>query len=215
MSKSKLSADNAEGAMTELKPCLTIAALNRLKPCPNGARRVRAALRKLNPDKHHCFDAAEARAAGCAYDDIVWVASAVAMRDEAVARRLVGYVNDCAIKTLPIFEECWPDDDRPRKAILATTGWLAGRVSEEDWSRAARAARAARLARAARTTWAAWDAWDVRAAGAAWAAWAAWDAWAAGATYRNWQFSRLIYWLTADRPKTLRMPRKPTKKEAV
>ena len=85
----------------------------------------------------------------------------------------------CAEAVLPIFEERFPEDDRPRKAIEAARVHI---VCPSD-ARAAEAAAAA----AARTAWAAAAAWAAVAAAAARAAWAARTAaraaeasWAAG-----------------------------------
>lgn len=68
-------------------PCITITQLNALSPCSNSGRRVRAALRKIDPDKARCFTAADARAAGCTFDEIAWVVSAVGLKDRDVERR--------------------------------------------------------------------------------------------------------------------------------
>ena len=50
---------------------------------------------------------------------------------------------------LPIFEEQYPEDSRPRKAIEAARLYLAGEIGKEELEDAARAARAARAAGAA------------------------------------------------------------------
>ena len=81
----------------------------------------------------------------------------------------------CAELALPIFEEKYPNDKRPREAIQAAKDWLedpskkteeAAEDAAEDVAGASRAASwaAARTAEAA--AWAAWDA----AGAAAWAA---------------------------------------------
>jgi len=82
---------------------------------------------------------------------------------------------------LPIFEEEYPSDNRPRKAIEAARLYLAGEIGVEELEDAVDAAwaasDAARIASAARAA--------SRAAGAAEAAaWAAWAAGAAGAAAR-------------------------------
>ena len=52
---------------------------------------------------------------------------------------------------LPIFEEEYPEDNRPRKAIEAARLYLAGEIGIEELE----------------ATWAAWAAWAARAAAAA------------------------------------------------
>ncbi len=167
---------------------ITIARLNQFEPCEDSGDRVIAALRQFNPDEDYAYSAADAREAGCTYENIIWIASAVAMDDEVVVRRLTGFLNDNAKRVLHIFEEAAPDDPRVRKCIEATDAFLAGRIDAGKWEQAARAAWAAwdawdaRDARAARAALVAWDAWTSRAAWAARAAWAsraALDAWAA------------------------------------
>lgn len=172
---------------------ITIARLNQFGPCKDSGDRVIAALRQFNPDEGYAYSAADAREAGCSYNDIIWIASAVAMENEVVARRLTGFLNDNAKRVLHIFEEAAPDDLSVRKCIEAADAFLAGRIGAGKWERAAWAAWASRAARAARAAWAsraawvsrdawdAWDAWASRAARDARDARAAWDAWAARA----------------------------------
>ena len=96
---------------------------------------------------------------------------------------------DCAWRVLHIFEEKYPDDKRPRKALEAAQVYLNNptKVNKDKLDAAgdARAARAAwDAAWAARD--AAWAARDARAARAAWdAAWAAGAAWDARAAARD------------------------------
>lgn len=69
----------------------TAAAVKKHKPCRDNWARVS----KLLPARRK-IDAAKARELGCTYKDIIWIASAVAMDDESLARRLTAYLNDCA-----------------------------------------------------------------------------------------------------------------------
>jgi hypothetical protein len=148
--------------------CLTIDGLNKLRPCTDDGRRVRAALRKLNADKAHRFTAAEAREAGCTFDDIVWAAAKVAENDKAAERRLRHWTADCAARVLHIFEDAYPGDKRPRQAIEAARLFADGEI-------------------------------DAGASDAAWAAaWAARDA--AWDAEEQWQFDRLILWLSDPEP---------------
>ena len=169
---------------------LTIAALRKMQPCTSSFARISAILPKRGK-----IDPAHARAAGCTYDDIIWAASTMAAKDESLARRLTGYLNDNAKRVLHIWEETTPDDTTHRVLIATTDAWLAGEASEDEWKLAAWDARAAR---AARDAWAAWDAWAARDARAARDTWAA--------EFQAWQFDRLIYWLTEVEPVCLPMP---------
>jgi hypothetical protein len=97
-------------------------------------------------------------------NDTIWAMRAVEGKDKEI--RL--FAADCAEMVLPIYENRYPDDNRPRLAIQAARDYANGLIPMKELA----AARAARAARAA---------WDARAASAAWdAADAAWDAaWAA------------------------------------
>lgn len=185
---------------------LSLAQVRKFSPCTAAFERVSALLPARGK-----ISAAKARELGCTYGDIIWIASAVAMDDEALARRLTHYLNDNAKAVLHIWERRFPDDDRPRKAIEACDGFLAGEVSEEDWKIAARDAWYAWYAWAARAAWYARAAWAARDARDAWAAWdarAAWAAWDARDAFHAWQFDRLIYWLSEADPVPLPMPAK-------
>ena len=174
-------------------PALTLAAVRKRKPCDD------AMIRLSGLPKRGKITAQQARDAGASYDDIIWIASAVAMDDDNIARRLTAFVNDCAKRVLHIWEQAHPDDSRPRRAIEACDAFLAGTGSEAEWKAAAWDARAA---------WDAWAAWDALPARAAWAALPARAAWAARAArdaFYAWQFDRLIYWL-GDSPVPLPMP---------
>jgi hypothetical protein len=85
------------------------------------------------------------------------------------------YALFAAEQVLPIYEQQYPGDDKPRLAINAARKCIANDTPANR--AAARAAGAA--ARAARA--AAWAAAGAAAWAAAWAAWDAWAAWAAGA----------------------------------
>jgi len=189
--------------------CLTIAELNKLRPCPESGRRVRALLRKLNSDKTHCFTAVEAREAGCTFRDIAWAASSVALSDMGVERKLRLWMSDCAAHVLHIYERDYPADDRPRKAIKAARDYVNGRISAAARAAVGDAAWAAAWAAAGDAARAAaWAAAGDAARAAAWdAAWAAARA-AAWAAEEQFQFDRLILWLSDDEPTPLRLPAK-------
>lgn len=60
------------------------------------------------------------------------------------------WASDCAEHVLPCFEEIYPEDNRPRKAIEAARAWVRGDLPMVAARKAALAAHAA--ARAANTT---------------------------------------------------------------
>lgn len=98
------------------------------------------------------------------------------------------FAADCAERALPLFEEAYSDDDRPRKAIEAARQFSHGKIASTAWVAASSAARAAawaaaRAAARAAASSAAWDAW---AAASSAAEAAAWD------VERKWQTDRLL-----------------------
>ena len=131
------------------------------------------------------------------------------------------FAADCAERVLPIFEERYPNDDRPRKAIEAARLYARGEIGA-----AARAAAQAAAGEAAAGE-ASWEASQAASRTASWAAswaasqaapWAAsWDAsaaarraasqaarraapWdAAGDVERKWQVRRLFEYLKGKR----------------
>jgi hypothetical protein len=56
---------------------------------------------------------------------------------------LAMWASDCAERVLPHFEEVYPGDDRPRKAIEAARAWVRGDLSMVDARKAAFASHAA------------------------------------------------------------------------
>jgi hypothetical protein len=170
-------------------PCITMAQLNKLSPCAESGRRVRAALRKFNADKGHCFTAAEAREAGCTFEDVVWAASAASLNDKGLERRLRHWMADCAARVLHIYERERPEDMRVRAAIQAAHDFADGRSD----AAARDAARAAAWAAARAAAWAAaGDAARDAARAAAWAAARA-AAWAAAGD-AAWAAARAAAW---------------------
>jgi hypothetical protein len=125
--------------------------------------------------------------------------------DEQDHRLLVIWAADCAERVLPYFEEKYPKDDRPRKALEAGRAWVRGEIAMSEVRAAAFAAHAAArdavhaAARAAARA-AGHAAATAHVAGharhaAAYAVAAATDAAvptdAAAATERDWQYRRL------------------------
>ncbi|WP_149482298.1 putative immunity protein [Mycolicibacterium sp. P1-18] len=63
--------------------------------------------------------------------------------DSVTHEALARWAATCAERTLPIFEECCPDDTRPRNAIESLRGWVRGDLSMIACRTAAFAAHAA------------------------------------------------------------------------
>ena len=195
---------------------LTYPQLKALDPCEEEFKSVRKALGGARKWNGNLVTAQIARDAGVSFNNIVWAASAVARTDKDVERRLRHFAADCAARVLHLFEKERPGDDRPRKAIQAARDYADGKI--DDTARDARAAAwaaagAARDARAA--AWAAAGAARAaaRAAAGAAAGAAARDARDARDAEKEWQFDRLIQWLSDDEPTPLALP-DPQKREA-
>src|SRR5665647_614060 len=60
--------------------------------------------------------------------------------DKGDHRSLVLWATDCAEHVLPYFEEQYPKDDRPRKAIEAARAWVRGEIALSEARAAAYAA---------------------------------------------------------------------------
>jgi hypothetical protein len=133
----------------------------------------------------------------------LWLADAYGMNLDKP--RLVAFAADCAERLLLKFEERYPDDMRPRRAIEAARAWVtcpspemqqAARTASDAASAAAADAAAAYAAADAAAAYAASDAAaaaaDDAAAYAAYAAYADYAA-AGAAAYaeRSWQADRL------------------------
>ena len=128
-----------------------------------------------------------------------------------VTRQLHEAAIQIALDVLPIYEQRYPEDERPRKAIETKQLWLDGNASDKElaaaWDAAWDAARGAAWATA-------WDAARAATRAAAWdAAWAAaWDAarGAARATaikkYSGWINDMLLEALAAQEPATASQP---------
>ncbi len=96
------------------------------------------------------------------------------------------FAADCAERVLVIYENKYPQDDRPRKAIIAARQYAMGLIKSAAWS----AAQSAAWSAAQSAAWsAARSAVEGAAEGAAWSA-------ALGAE-RKWQTQRLMQYLFA------------------
>lgn len=118
--------------------------------------------------------------------DAIWALRSL----EGKGKEIRLFAADCAESVLHIFEKEHPDDDRPRKAILAARDYANGFISSQELKAARDAAVGAVGAAARGAAWAAGDAArdaagdaarGAEAAVGAAASVAAWDAaWAAG-----------------------------------
>lgn len=187
-------------------PAVTFAHLTAFGGCEQDMKRVEMLLSRYGNVQ---IDAAMALAAGCTFDDIIWAAAELARSNKDVRRRLRLFAADCAARVLPIYERVGKSDD-PRKAIIAARRAARREINVAELAVAQTAAWAAAWAvtplasqqsaveiaaeRAARI--AAWAA-ELRAARIA--AWAAELAVAQTAEYQ-WQFDRLVAWLSAAEP---------------
>ena len=126
--------------------------LNKIKshsPCEDGWKKLLNHLGKTEADDEVLELRTILESNGI--DDTLWAFRAVKGKNKEI--RL--FAADCAELVLPIYENQYPDDDRPRKAIKAARDYANELIGAEELAAARDAAAAA---------------WDASAA-AAWAAW--------------------------------------------
>jgi hypothetical protein len=92
------------------------------------------------PEDSPTWTIADALEAGCVINDAIWLA---ARWDEKHLLVIRTWVLDYAERMLPRFEEKFPDDERPWKAIWAARKALQGKATGEELSDARSAAWAA------------------------------------------------------------------------
>lgn len=184
----------------------SIAQIRALGPCASG---YRFALGKLGEDN---VGAAEAREAGCSFDDMAWYLSVQAVNDPEIDRRLRMWKADVAAHVLHVFEAAFPEEQSPREAIVAARAYVAGEVDLIALEQA--------IARAQLAEDMAWMLNSVRAAQAAAAARVCGDRRASWVVSKcavecvreqavaelEWQFDKLIEWFTGDGPGPLALP---------
>ena len=136
-------------------PALTYSDVMAMSPCGDGFRRVSKLLGGEKGWNGNRIDAATARKAGCTFDDVVWIASALARNDADVERRLRFWMADCAARVLHFYEKT-ETSDVPRNAIIAARQFARGEIDDAAWAAARAAARDAAWA-AARTAEEAWQ----------------------------------------------------------
>ncbi len=113
--------------------------LNKIRehsPCSTGWSKLLKSLDKTHADDEplaleHILDSN-------GLDDALWALRAVKGHDKDL--RL--FACQCARLVLPIFEEKYPEDDRPRKAIKAAESFALGQIDKAELAKAARAAYA-------------------------------------------------------------------------
>jgi hypothetical protein len=141
--------------------------LNKIKensPCEGGWEKLLNYLNKTEADDEPLELRTILQSNGI--QDTIWAFRAVEGKDKEI--RL--FAADCAELVLPIYENAYPDDNRPRLAILAARDYVNGLITLEELSAAYAAAYAA---------WAACDACAASVAAAEAAARAADASWAA------------------------------------
>ncbi len=160
----------------------TISDLEKHEPCVDSWGSAVEKLRAYRNGGDIPYSVADARAAGVPLSDTLWAIDAM-NRDHGLDRKIRLFLCDCAAHVLHIFENRFPEDDRPRECIV-----FYRKNPEAAWA-----------VEAPRAPWAAW------AAGAAEAAWAAW---AAEAAEREWQYERLELWFSDNEPEPWPLPEK-------
>ena len=232
-----------------MTPSLTYDELRALKPCSDSLLRVTKLMGGAKKWDGKKIGAEQARKLGATFDDLIWAASALALKNPDVARRLRLWMTDCAARVLHIYEADYPNDDRPRNAIIAARKFARGKIDDAASDAASDAARAAAsdaasaaaraaasdaasdaaraaasdaasaaaraaasdaaraAARAAASDAARAAASDAASAAARAAARAAASD-AARAAEKEWQFDRLIEWLSTNEPDDYALPKK-------
>jgi hypothetical protein len=172
--------------------------LNKIKahsPCKDGWNKLLNYLGKTQADNEPLSIATIIQSNGI--KDAVWALRAVEGKDKEI--RL--FAADCAELVLHIFENRYPNDDCPRKAIQAARDYANGVIDKYELAAARDAAWDAARAAARDAAWdaarvAAWDAARAAARDAAWdaAGDAAWDAARAAARDAAWDAAGVAAW---------------------
>ena len=188
---------------------ITYAELKKLNPCSSSRNRV-AKLMGGASKWTAPITAQQAKDAGCTFDEVVWVAVALARENPDVERRLRLWVSDCAARVLHIYEKT-EASDAPRNAIIASRQFARGEIDAAARDAARDASWDASWVTAWDASWVTtWDAsWDAARDAALASAWVtAWDSvWpAAWGDKESWQFGRLIQWLSENEPEDWPLP---------
>ena len=185
----------------------SISQIRQLGPCADGYRFALTGLPKEGE-----VTAAEARAAGCSFEDMAWYLSVQSKADPEIDRRFRMWKADVAAHVLHVFEVVFPGDDRPRVAIEAARHFADGNLVADILAMGcANAQHAEKMA---------FDAGQSRAGQAAAAARVCGDGRASwvvsrcaveavrenAAAEQTFQYDRLIEWFTGDDPAPLDFP---------
>lgn len=182
----------------------SVSKIRALGPCAGG---YRFALGKL-ADKEE-VSAAEARKAGCSFEDMAWYLSVQARNDAEIDRRLRMWKADVAARVLPVFEMAFPEETCARDAIVAARAYAAGEI---DLIALQQAIAAAQMAEDM-----AWMLNAIRAAQACSAARVCGDTRASWVVSRcaveavreqagaelGWQYDKLVEWFSHPEPKPI------------
>jgi immunity protein 5 of polymorphic toxin system len=155
------------------------------------------------------------RDAGVSFSQIVWVLSSLAPTDGKIRRRLRLWSADCVARVLHLFESVHPHDARVRDVIIAARKYAraeidnlerqrAGVLAAQDFARrdtAGMVAAAATFLARERDSWA-----DNVAAGYARSAASVSSPDPIDATEVEWQFLRLVDWMSAEQPEDWPLP---------
>ena len=121
----------------------TLNEIREYSPCSAGWSKLLKSLDKTHADDEplaleHILDSN-------GLDDALWALRVVKGHEKDLGL----FACRCARLVLPIFEEKYPEDDRPRKAIEAAEAFALGQIDKAELAKAARAADAADVAYAA------------------------------------------------------------------
>jgi hypothetical protein len=117
-------------------PTLTYRQLKDLRPCQENLSKVTRKLGGTRKWGKKAITAVEARTAGVSFDDMVWVASAIAQNDTDVERRLRLWTADCSARVLHIYERYDPTDMRVRNCIIAARKFARSDINTEELAEA-------------------------------------------------------------------------------
>jgi len=153
------------GATLEQRQHETINKLNIIRahdPCASGWQKLLTSLGKSKADDEP-LDFARILASN-GLNDALWALRAVIPEHEKDRDRLARlFAADCAESVLHLYESKYPDDKRPRNAIVAARQFANGEITAAARAAASDAARAAARDAAWAAAWAAaWDAFKIK-----------------------------------------------------
>ena len=108
---------------------VTYTEVKALHPCESGLQFAVKLLGGLKTWNAKPTSFADLRAAGVPPDDLVWLASAMAQKNQDVERRLRLWTADCAARVLHVYEKTGKSP-APRAAIVAARQFARGEISD-------------------------------------------------------------------------------------